>query len=484
MLGSLYAAWSRRHLSGASVSLLGVGLVSVPIYDMWDDITNLSWGVTTTFLENVFFLLLAASLVWGGVWLVRSNWNNEQVAEIARRTLGATGAVSLLVGWGVFTQLFAMNALKPGVLVLDSVLIGAVVSFGISVSSVRAGAYREQAERERALNERVQSLYEAAGELETARTHAEIYQIVEQALSDVTARASFRVVVDDEAVVSHGLSAPTDSDPTETIDIGDRGRIELRETLGVPETTAVELFASHLDETIQRVEREQQFREERDALAFINRTLRHDIMGDISLIQARLKMLERNDAVVDEGRNADHLDVALSRAEGMDEFVGTMANYMRSVLSEDRALDPVPLRRTVDKHVDAIRASHPDADIVVEAVPDVEIMADDLLDRVFVNLLRNALEHNDSPTPRVVIDGAHEGDTVRLRIADNGPGISEHRRAAIFEQGERGTESDGTGFGLYLVKDVVESYGGDIRVRDNEPRGTVFELFLPVPHAE
>jgi signal transduction histidine kinase len=117
-------------------------------------------------------------------------------------------------------------------------------------------------------------------------------------------------------------------------------------------------------------------------------------------------------------------------------------------------------------------------------VPEVAVEADDLLDRVFDNLLTNAVDHNDAPNPEVTVEAERRADVVTVRIVDNGPGIAPERRDSIFEKNERGVESDGTGFGLYLVRDVVESYGGDVRVRDNDPRGTVFEFDLPVASAD
>jgi len=49
----------------------------------------------------------------------------------------------------------------------------------------------------------------------------------------------------------------------------------------------------------------------------------------------------------------------------------------------------------------------------------------------------------------------------------------------MFEEGNSGLDSDGTGLGLYLVKKIVERNNGRIEVVDNEPDGTVFIVKLP-----
>ena len=66
-----------------------------------------------------------------------------------------------------------------------------------------------------------------------------------------------------------------------------------------------------------------------------------------------------------------------------------------------------------------------------------------------------------------------------MRVGDDGPGIPDDRKTAVFGKGEKGPGSDGTGLGLYLVRTLVVSYGGEIRVEDNDPRGSVFLVELP-----
>jgi len=80
-------------------------------------------------------------------------------------------------------------------------------------------------------------------------------------------------------------------------------------------------------------------------------------------------------------------------------------------------------------------------------------------------------------------------DSVRLRVADNGPGVEPERQESIFGKGEKGLESDGTGIGLYLVHTLVASYGGEVWI-DGAPDdgredgvadlgGAVFVVELP-----
>ncbi|WP_435066635.1 sensor histidine kinase [Haloplanus sp. C73] len=477
MSGPVRHLRSRRLLAGGSVSLLGCLLLGVPLFDIWDDATNLSWSVLTSLAENALFFVLASALVWGGVWLARSDWGTDRVTVVAKRTVLATLVFAGLIAWAAYLQLQVMGALKPQILAMDGVIIGAVTSFGISIASTRADVYRAAADEERALKESLELLYRIANELEGATTHEEVYGITDHGLDDVFGATPVRVVIDETVVID--ADAP-DCQPSERVPIGERGYIELwGDDFARHDVTTAELFGTHLDEAIRRIERETRLREERDILEFVNRTLRHDLLGDLSLVEARLRMLDRN-VVFEDPAHADHLDVSLDRVDDMHEFIRTMRTYMEALLDADHSLEATPLPPVIDEELEDIREAHPDAVAERSAIPEVAVEADDLLSHVFSNLFRNAVEHNDAETPEVIVDAELAGDVVCVTVADNGPGVPESRRKDIFEKGAHGTESSGSGFGLFLVKDAVENYGGEIRVRDNEPRGTVFELELPV----
>ena len=109
----------------------------------------------------------------------------------------------------------------------------------------------------------------------------------------------------------------------------------------------------------------------------------------------------------------------------------------------------------------------------------------DQLNRVLVNLMRNARQAIEGDATRVGRKGvvrvvaSHEGGEAVLRISDNGPGIPPRLSEQLFEPFVSGRGSDGTGLGLTISRELAVSHGGDLILVGTGPEGTTFELRLP-----
>ena len=221
---------------------------------------------------------------------------------------------------------------------------------------------------------------------------------------------------------------------------------------------------------------EEQLRRKKEELTFINRIVSHDIKNDVSVISGWAGVLpEHTDPeaieMVDRIRNtSDHIaELAQIAKDFVDSIEGTT----------DVALEAVDLGNTVDTEVSKLRSNHDDATITVDD-SDAVVRANELLSSVIGNLLTNAIRHNDTDAPEIEITAEQTATTVILRIADNGPGVPDSEKEAVFEKGRKGAESPGSGIGLYLVSKLVDQYNGEIWVEDNEPTGAVFALELPI----
>ena len=101
------------------------------------------------------------------------------------------------------------------------------------------------------------------------------------------------------------------------------------------------------------------------------------------------------------------------------------------------------------------------------------------LQRVFVNLVSNALKHTKNGT--ILIKAEEEENFIKVTVMDTGSGISEEDMPHIWERYYKGKHSEtGTGLGLYICKFIIESHGGKIWAESEVGKGTSFMFTLPV----
>jgi signal transduction histidine kinase len=224
---------------------------------------------------------------------------------------------------------------------------------------------------------------------------------------------------------------------------------------------------------------EARLKRQRDDLRLLNQVMRHDIRNDLQLVEAYAELLD--DHVDEEGES--YLEVIKENTESAVGLTTTVRDLSRVMLREDAEPEGVALDRVLSQQVEEVRSSYTEAVFTIDGtIPSVEVLADEMLGSVFRNVLRNAVQHNDETLPAVDVstrvDDAEQAAVVR--IADNGPGVPPPQREEIFGKGEKGLDSPGAGIGLYLVRSLIEGYGGEVWVEDNEPKGAVFVIQLPL----
>ncbi|QSG04928.1 PAS domain-containing sensor histidine kinase [Halapricum desulfuricans] len=222
---------------------------------------------------------------------------------------------------------------------------------------------------------------------------------------------------------------------------------------------------------------EQTLEEQRDTLELLNKVMRHDIRNKLTVMVSYTELLQ--ESLADE-TDREYARRVLNAGQEVVEIAEMAEDVTDVLLRADVDWSPVELRPALERQIEQIRSDHERATVAVEGtIPDVAVLADDMLEVVFRNILTNAIFHNDKDVPEVTVSGHLNEGTVRIRIADNGPGIADDHKEQIFAEGEQGLDSTGTGLGLYLVKTLVDQYGGTVRVEDNEPEGSVFVVVLP-----
>jgi len=217
----------------------------------------------------------------------------------------------------------------------------------------------------------------------------------------------------------------------------------------------------------------------------------HELKSPIASLKLYLQTMDRRN--VDENQARDFHRFMLEDVERLDALINHLLDAARidsdqiSTNGDFNDDQPVSLDQLLIQCGSAvcIRYRLPVGTVEIDSPPVVIDGQLVQLEILFRNLIDNAVKYGGSP-PHVevrVLD--HEEGNVTVTIADNGAGIPANQRRKIFSRfirlgNELERRTPGTGLGLYLVRNVVKSMGGSIRIldRENVP-GTEFRVTLP-----
>lgn len=123
-------------------------------------------------------------------------------------------------------------------------------------------------------------------------------------------------------------------------------------------------------------------------------------------------------------------------------------------------------------------AAQPDAQVRCEVADEALVRADPVrLGQALDNLLDNAFRHGAAP---LTLTGSARPGQIRIRLTDAGPGVGAELVPRLFERFAAGGPSGATGLGLYLVREIARSHGGEARYHaPTGGRPTTFEISLP-----
>ena len=185
----------------------------------------------------------------------------------------------------------------------------------------------------------------------------------------------------------------------------------------------------------------------------------HDLRNPLNIAAGRLG-LARSEC------DSDHLDAVANAHDRMETLIDDLLTLSRQgePVGETELVDLGTLAEGCWGTVSTTGAS------LCVAI-DRQVQADpSRLRQLFENLYRNAIEHTGSDTTIRV--GDCDGG---FYVEDDGPGIPKAEREDVFETGYSTTD-DGTGFGLSIVREVVEAHGWDIGVSEADSGGARFEI--------
>lgn len=174
-----------------------------------------------------------------------------------------------------------------------------------------------------------------------------------------------------------------------------------------------------------------------------------------------------------------------NRIQVMDKFIKEIIDYSRNTRVEVLE-EKVNLKHLIDEVTDSLRFVNGSSSISLQNSIDesLQLISDEYrLKVIFNNLISNAVKYHDlrKPNPYIRIGCNGNNGSYKVKIEDNGMGIPTEHIPKIFDMFYRAHEnSEGSGLGLYIVKETLSKIGGQIAVDSSYGEGSTFLITLPV----
>jgi signal transduction histidine kinase len=209
----------------------------------------------------------------------------------------------------------------------------------------------------------------------------------------------------------------------------------------------------------------------------------HELKSPLASIKLLLQTIQKRE--LNKQQINDFIGKALLDIERLDDMVENM--LLASKIENQSYTFPKAqfnLSALVDNVVNRLQLNKCDLNeqlINAEIEPKIEMTGDKFaLTSVITNLIENAIKYS-GPCEVVDVKLYNKEGKIYFEVADHGIGISDAEKDRIFDRfyrvgSEETRNTKGTGLGLYIVKEVLNRHDASIKVKDNDPVGSVFEV--------
>ncbi|MBZ9627144.1 HAMP domain-containing histidine kinase [Psychroflexus sp. CAK57W] len=221
---------------------------------------------------------------------------------------------------------------------------------------------------------------------------------------------------------------------------------------------------------LARNEREEAWRQ-------MARQVAHEIKNPLTPMRLSMQSFERSFDPDDpniHSRVKEFSKTIIQQIDNLSAIAGAFSDFAKMPAQQKESLNAVEIiKLALDIFNDNKIQFYPEKD-------NIQIKFDrSQLIRIITNLVKNAIqatEHLNNPVISVSV--LTEGDEVIIKVEDNGAGIPKDMQERIFEP-RFTTKTSGMGLGLGMVKNIVETYKGDIKLTSKPEEGTIFTLKFP-----
>jgi signal transduction histidine kinase len=206
----------------------------------------------------------------------------------------------------------------------------------------------------------------------------------------------------------------------------------------------------------------------------------HDLKAPLRAISNLSQWIEEDAEGELSPENQKQMQLLRERVRRMETMISGLLDYAKAGRT-DAAIETVSVAKLLAEVVDSLDPPQSFQIEVASAMPTL-ITKRLLLSQVFSNLIGNAIKHHNRPDGFVRISSEDKGDFYKFSVADDGPGIESkyHDKIfMIFQTINSQDNPDSSGIGLSIVKKIVETEEGTIRLESEPGKGTTFHFTWP-----
>lgn len=242
-----------------------------------------------------------------------------------------------------------------------------------------------------------------------------------------------------------------------------------REPFTDDETMFAELIARTLEQQLERRSHSAELTRQTNLTNVLNRVLRHNLRNSMTVVRGQAAHIAEQYPETPEGQTiVDHCDRLIDLSH--------KARTLESVVLEDFDREQASLQSLLTNVRDSVTEEYPSASVTITCGTDHRVTVRPSFETALYELVENAAKHTGE-SPEVSIAVAQVPNSIRIQVADNGPGLAETEQEVLTEGVEKPL-AHGSGLGIWMAYWIVTSHDGIIEAEVTDD-GTKLTVELP-----
>jgi signal transduction histidine kinase len=213
-------------------------------------------------------------------------------------------------------------------------------------------------------------------------------------------------------------------------------------------------------------------------------SITHELRSPLGFIKGYATTLLRKDTDWNPETQKEFLEIIDAETDSLEELIDNLLDSARLQAGQfEMTFQPISIEAVLNDVIQRNQVNRPDLEIRPDFSKSIPTIEGDprRLAQVFENLINNAIKYAPHTAIEIVVEPVKKG--IQISFSDHGPGIPEKYLSNIFERFFRNPEQSvsihGSGLGLFICRQIIESHHGEIHAASKVGEGTTFCIFLP-----